>query len=219
MKLARIVIGPKPPRLVRKAAEELAAYTQRLYQHRPRVVQRAGNGRGLTVVLRAGAKGLSDQGYALRPVDGTSFVVEGGSPVAVLWGVYDLVERWGVRYELHGDILPDRPGTLRLPGRPVVCEPDLRLRSFRTYNDFANNECLWPAADHEVLLDQLVKLRFNAILFCVRPSDPFIDLRFRGARKTIAVPNYGWRPVIRSGQEVNRDAEARQFFQPSQGAP
>jgi len=198
MKIARIVLGPKPPRLVRLAAEELAAYTQQLFGHRPRLVQRAGKGGGLTVKLGAGAKGLSDQGYALRPVNRSSFVIEGGSPVAVLWAVYDLVERWGVRYELHGDILPDRAGAIRLPDKPVVCEPDLRLRSFRTFNDFALNECLWPAADYEVLLDQLAKLRFNAILFCVRPCDPFIDLRFRGARKTVAVPNFGWQPEIRS---------------------
>ena len=220
MKIARIQIGSKPPKLVQLAAEELAAYASRLSNHRPRLVKEARKGQGATVILRAGASGLTDQGYALRPEDPNTFVIEGGSPVAVLWGVYDLVERWGVRYELHGDILPDLPGALRFPDEAIVCEPDLRLRAFRTYNDFANNECTWPAADYEVLLDQLAKMRFNAILLCVRSYDPFVDLRFGGARKSLAVPNYGWAPEIRSDHPgyplfvASGDAERGAFTNP-----
>ena len=198
MKLTSIVTGSKRPKLVAQAACELADYAARLFGARPRVVMRPRTTSGVTIVLGAKGRGLSDQGYALRPLDRTTFQIEGGSPIACLWGVYDLLERWGVRYELHGDVLPDRPGPMRLPEADVVCEPDLRLRCFRTYNDFANNECLWAARDYRFLLDQLAKLRFNAIMVYSRPGDPVVDLRFRGARKSVAEPNFGWKPQIRA---------------------
>lgn len=197
MNLELIVIGPKPARLLRYAAAELARYTQQLFNNTPRIVSRQQSVTGVTIILNAQASGVSDQGYILQPIDQRTFAIDGGSPVAVMWGVYDLVERWGVRYELHGDMRCERPGPIRLPSKPVKCEPDLKLRSFRTYNDFATCECLWPAKDYRLLINQLAKLRFNAILFCVRPYDPFIDLRFRGARKTLAAPNYGWMPQIK----------------------
>ena len=220
MSLDLIVTGPRPASLVRLAAEELARYAKLLFRHRPRVGSRKTRTAGLTVELNSKAEGLSGQGYALRPVDRRTFKIEGGSPVAVLWGVYDLVECWGVRYELHGDILPDRPGALRLPRAAVVREPDLRMRCFRTYNDFALNECLWPAREYRLLIDQLAKLRYNGILFCVRPQDPFTDLRFRGARKTLADPNFGWKLPLRTdhpGYELfvaSGDARHGEFTNP-----
>ena len=33
-------------------------------------------------------------------------VIGGGSPVATLWAVYELVERWGVRYLIDRDVYP-----------------------------------------------------------------------------------------------------------------
>ena len=46
---------------------------------------------------------LTDQGFLLRkirPHGQNGMVLLGGSPRAVLWAVYDLVARWGVRYLL-----------------------------------------------------------------------------------------------------------------------
>ena len=57
-----------------------------------------------------------------------ALIIGGGSPRATLWAVYELVERWGVRYLLHGDVLPDPRGPFRLPEKDVVLEPLLRVR-------------------------------------------------------------------------------------------
>lgn len=197
MPINLIITPARPARLVQRASEELARYARLLFGQSPRVATRARKVAGITVTLSVNRTELSDQGYALTPIDRRTFAIEGGSPIAVLWAVYDLVERWGVRYELHGDIVPDKPGAMKLPNKRIVCEPDLTLRSFRTQNDFANNECVWPAKDYETLLDQLAKLRYNAILWCIRINDAFVDLRFRGARKTMAEPNFGWQPTIK----------------------
>jgi len=76
---------------------------------------------------------LSDQGILLRRTEfmgSPALIVGGGSPKATLWAVYDLVERWGVRFLLSGDVLPERPGEL-LPGIDMAAEPALRVRQWR----------------------------------------------------------------------------------------
>lgn len=197
MNIDSIVTGTRPGSLVRFAADELHRYAELLFGAVPRIDPRPRKQRGFTVTLSAREKNLSNQGYRLRPVDRHTFAIDAGSATALLWGVYDLVERWGVRYELHGDILPDRPGAMKIPTQSITCEPDLKLRSFRTYNDFANNPSHWDAEHYRVLIDQLAKMRFNGIMFCLRPYDPFVDLRFHGARKSLAVADYNWRPEIK----------------------
>ena len=82
---------------------------------------------------------VSEQGFILRCVQfqgRPSLVVSGGSPRATLWTVYELVERWGVRYLLHRDVLP-APCTFHLPNLEVVMEPTLSVRQWRVINDFA----------------------------------------------------------------------------------
>ena len=198
-----IVTGVKPAKLVRYAADELAGYIKRLFHLSVRVAATPGKFNDQIITLDAHTppipSRLSDQGYVLRPVEFDNrpmFQVGGGSAKATMWAVYDLVERWGVRYQLHGDLLPDHPGRMRLPKQDILCEPDLKWRAFRTYNDFANNECTWAAADYQMLIDQLAKMRMNSIVVVSRPQDPFADLQFKGARKTLAVSNFGFRPVI-----------------------
>ncbi len=219
MNLDLIVTGVKPARLVRYAAEELAKYTKELFGRGPRVAARKRKVPGVTVLLDAKVNGLSDQGYALRLIDKCTFAIDGGSPTAVMWGVYDLVERWGVRYELHGDMLPDR-ATMKLPARTITCEPDLKSRVWRTYNVLVPNENSWPAEDYRVLIDQLAKMRFNGIMLFSRPCDPFADQRFQGARKQIAMTNFGWRPKIEPHHpgyelfEQSGDAACGEFVNP-----
>ncbi len=102
MKITKIVHEPRPARQVKRAAAELASYLHRLFGHSPTLASGSGRAGGVVVHLKVDPRDLSDQGYVLRPIDRSNFAVEGGSPLAVLWGVYDLVESWGVRYELHG---------------------------------------------------------------------------------------------------------------------
>ena len=200
----RIVTGDRPGRLVSHAAGELQNYIKRLFGRSSRIVARPGRTSCRILTLDAAAppvpETLSDQGYVLRPVriGGRSmFQIAGGSPQATMWGVYDLIERWGVRYELHGDLFPDAPGRMALPKRPITRDPDLKVRGFRLYNNFCNNPCAWPTEDYRIAIDQLAKMRMNAILMTSRPYDPFANVTFRGARKTLAQTNFGWRVPIR----------------------
>ena len=119
---------------------------------------------------------ISEQGFILRRVQcqgRPSLVVRGGSPRATLWAVYELVERWGVRYLLHCDVLP-APCPFHLPDLAVVMEPTLSVRQWRVINDFACGPESWGMADYRPVLDQLAKLKFNRILLSVWPWQPFL---------------------------------------------
>lgn len=222
-----IVTGPKPAPLVRYAATELARYASTLFGHSPRITPTPELVSGTMVSLDSASPAipdhLSEQGYVIREVENqaTSFYqVCGGSPVATLWAVYDLAERWGIRYTLNADIFPDRAPDVCFPEEPLACEPDLKLRVFRTYNDFANNPCQWSAAEYGPLIDQLAKLRLNGILMTVRPSDPVARLVFRGVAKSLAAVSYGWRFPIKANHpgyelfEQSGDAERGEFTNP-----
>mgnify|MGYP001258569575 CR=1 FL=1 len=61
---------------------------------------------------------LSDQGFLLRKTEAFgkhALAIVGGSSVATLWGVYELVERYGVRYLVDGDVYPQSAGPFHLP--------------------------------------------------------------------------------------------------------
>jgi len=198
-----IQIGPQAGELERFAADELAGYLDKLFHvvARP-AVERPNSADVLLLVgtpetnpTIAGALGkdgwpkVSDQGIVLKrtTVEGKpALVIGGGSPAATLWAVYELVERWGVRYLLHGDVLPEKPGQFGLPEADVVLEPNLRVRQWRTVNDFACGPESWGLGEHRRVIDQLAKLRFNRIFVSVWPYQPFLDLKLKGVERKTA---------------------------------
>ena len=113
-------------------------------------------------------------------------VLGGGSPKATLWAVYELVERWGVRYLLHGDVLPREPGKFRLPQQDVTLEPALTIRQWRVINDFACGPESWGIDDYRPVLDQLAKLRFNRIHLSIYVWQPFLHLEVDGVARRSA---------------------------------
>ncbi len=120
-------------------------------------------------------------------------LVGGGSPVAALWAVYELGHHFGIRYLLQGDVLPVDLPTLRLDGLDMVLEPQLRLRTWRTINDFAIGPESWGLAEQKRVLSQLAKLKFNRVLLAVYPWQPFVHYEFKGVKKQTALLWYGWR--------------------------
>ena len=198
MKISQIITGSRPAPTLALAAKDLQQYLRKLFNQTVPIVAKARPGPGVALCLDnpevSDELGLSDQGYALRlSKDGrrSVFQVAGGSPAAAAWGAYELAESWGVRFLLHRDMLPDRAGPLKLPAKPIVREPDMRLRGFRTYNDLWT-PCHWPASEFETLFQQLMKMRFNAIIFMQYPDDACFDLKWRGAAQDVTAPNYGF---------------------------
>ncbi len=194
-----VVIGEAAPELERFAAEELCAYLQKLFGVRAGPTTTVSPGAQALVLIgspgtnpvvkRATAQKpfppVSDQGLVLRRLQfggRPAFVVGGGSPQATLWAVYELVERWGVRYLLHGDVLPE-PSAFRLPNLDAVLEPQFRVRQWRVVNDFAMGPESWGIADYRPVLDQLAKMKLNRIFVSTYPYQPFLSLEFRGVKR------------------------------------
>ena len=208
-----IQLGLQPHELERYAADELARYITRLFhvevtrggaqsppadvlllvgtpQTNPAVSQALGSGNWPQV---------SDQGIVLKTasLDGKPvLVVGGGSPAATLWAVYELVERWGVRYLLSGDVYPETRSEFCLPAIDQVMEPEFRARWFKTMGDFPMGMEGWGMADYRPFLDQLAKLKFNRIRVGSSPSQPFLDLQIQGIQQQSAVLWYGYRYPI-----------------------
>jgi hypothetical protein len=224
-----VVVGPEAPRLERFAADELASQFQRLFDANVQIATMAPPDAKQIVLIGSPATNpavaaavgprwpkLSDQGHLLRSVvhEGRNLLVAGGgSPVATLWAVYELGHRFGMRYLLHGDVMPVERPALELAGFDIVLEPALRIRTWRTINDFAIGPESWGLAEQRGLIAQLAKLKFNRILLSLYPWQPFVHYEFGGVRKQTGLLWYGWQYPVdgdTAGRAVFRGAR---FFE------
>jgi hypothetical protein len=195
-----VVLGRDAPKLEQFAAAELCRYLKALYgldvqpaatpAKAAETILIVGGPRTNPAALAAlgptGWPTVSEQGIVLKRAklgDRPALVVGGGSPRATLWAVYELVERWGVRYLIHGDVLPQQPGKFRLPEQDLVREPVLRVRQWRVVNDFPHGTEGWGMADYRPFCDQLAKLKLNRLLLHTWTPQPFIDLKLKGIER------------------------------------
>ena len=228
----QIVAGTEAPDLEAFAATELQRYLRMLYGSTVPVVSSVPDGQTPLLLLGSPATnsaykalGLerrwpeaSDQGVVLKHVDGGGrpvWLVGGGSPVATLWAVYELVERLGVRFLLSGDVFPDVSGAPSLPEVDEHREPAFRDRIWRVMNDEPHGPEMWSLDECRRVIDQLAKMKVNGIYFNTYPSHPFVHYEFRGVKKTTATLDFGFKYPIDSetiGREVFGDVD--EFINP-----
>ena len=207
-----VVLGAKAGHLNRYAASELCRYLDTLFGLKTQpttTVQPAdvmfliGNPSDNSAVSRAlGAASwpdLSDQGIVLKrgqldrkPV----LVIGGGSPQATLWAVYELVERWGVRYLVDRDVFPAQATWSGLPDLDLVMEPNLRTRCWRLVNDLADGPVSWSLVENQRFLRQIAKMKYNRIHVSLWPVQPFVHYEFRGMPKPPGVLYFGQKHPI-----------------------
>ncbi len=201
-----IVIDPQAPPLEQFAARELAGLLESLYkaqatlgpqlptQPEPTfVIGSPATNRALAAVATTWPK-LSDQGHLLRSVrlgDREVLAVGGGSPVATLWAAYEVGHQLGARYLLHGDVFPAEPSPLTTANFDLIFEPTLRLRTWRTVNDFPIGPESWGLAEQKQMLRQLAKLKYNRILVSIYPWQPFLHFEFKGVAKQTSLLWFG----------------------------
>ena len=205
--LVDVLIGQDASDLERYAAQQLCYYLKEVYgvTSQPSLASHTEAHTSLIVgqpktnpaVVRAlGSTSwpeISDQGIVLQPAqldEKPALIIGGGSDRATLWAVYELVEQWGVRFLLSGDVFPESPGDgkpdgtdLRLPKKKIVLEPVLPVRQWRVINDFACGPECWGIDDYRTVLDQLAKLKFNRIYVAIYAWQPFLDLRHGGIER------------------------------------
>lgn len=227
-----VLIGSAAPELERFAAQELCDYLAKLFgihatpsrtpSEGAQAAFRVGGPQtnaAITPDSAGDAFGdLSDQGLVLRRSTGPgcpALIVGGGSPRATLWAVYELVERWGVRYLTDRDVLPERVGAFALPDLDVVIEPAFRIRAHPTIQDFAPSGESWGMADFRVLLDQLAKLKFSRVNVYAFGYQPYLHWEHKGIQRRSASLWYDCHFPITAdmiGRELFEDAA--EFWNP-----
>lgn len=107
---------------------------------------------------------LGEQDYWLKSLeqgDRMITLVTGGSEVATLYAAYGFAEKLGVRFYLHGDVVPDERLPLPLPVMDERRMPLFALRGIQPFHDFPEGPDWWNREDYLAVMAQLPKLRMN----------------------------------------------------------
>ncbi len=220
-----VIVGSAAPELERFAAQELAGQFQKLFEADVKIGETIPGDAGHLILIGSPATNpsikplsekwpkLSDQGHLVRSiqVEGKpALIVGGGSPVATMWAAYELGHHFGIRYALFGDMFPVVTPELKLEDIDILLEPALRLRTWRTINDFPIGPESWGLAEHELVIRQLAKLKFNRVMLAFYPWQPYVDFKFQGVQKQTGVPWFGYRYPVdgdTAGRAVFRGAK------------
>jgi len=102
--------------------------------------------------------------------------ITGGSDLAVLYGAYHLAEELGVRFYLHGDVVPDEQIGLKLPDLEETGKPLFELRGLNPWGSHPFGFDLWNTDDYQAHLAQMAKMRMNFIgMHCYPEGHPYAE--------------------------------------------
>ncbi|MBP7050909.1 MAG: hypothetical protein KBE65_07840 [Phycisphaerae bacterium] len=108
---------------------------------------------------------LRPQQYLLKtlsPSGGkTVLLVAGGDPIGTLYGAYRFAEHLGIRFYLHGDVVPDEKIELKLPDLDEWGQALFKTRGIQPFHDFPEGPDWWNTDDYKAIIGQLPKLRMN----------------------------------------------------------
>jgi hypothetical protein len=153
-RIPAIVCPADAPANVKLAAKELRRY---IYLRTGELFSITKSGQGITLQLDPK---LVAQEYRLQG-DGNTLTISGGSAVAVLYGAYDLAEKMGVRFYLHGDVIPDQKIAFTIPSVDETHNPLFDTRGIQPFHDFPEGPDWWNQDDYLAYVSQLAKLRMN----------------------------------------------------------
>ncbi|MGE5449196.1 MAG: hypothetical protein ACM3PR_12575 [Bacteroidales bacterium] len=187
--LLSLVVGckPKPTQIILPkdptAKESLAASEIRRYLYLrtgelAQITQSTENATSgkIIVIERKGQNqvpaDLQEEEYYLKTVkDGklVKLIVSGGSDQAVLYAAYEFAEQLGIRFYLHGDVIPDGKVALTIPDMDVRQKPLFAIRGIQPFHDFPEGPDWWNVNDYRAVISQLPKMKMNFIGFHTYP--------------------------------------------------
>lgn len=110
------------------------------------------------------AEHVSKEEYLLKTVQRggrTVAVVTGGSGIGTLYAAYRFAEKMGVRFELHGDVVPDAAIPFAIPDLDCHGRPLFDRRGIQPFHDFPEGPDWWNADHYKAVLAQLPKMGMN----------------------------------------------------------
>ncbi len=192
----RLAGGSRPSALETYALSELRAYLPRLTEE----PIASGDGDGARVLVGTTASNSALRTFTPRlPGDleeqeilvwsgraggAPAVAVTGGSPQAVLWATYELLERLGVIFEFSGEILPDRRPRLDLTGLQVRRKPSIPERGLRLHLNFPMDQSSYPLSEFLDWVDRMARMKLNYLMFHFYSTHPWFRFEYRGAKTT-----------------------------------
>jgi hypothetical protein len=139
---------------------------------------------------------LQPQQYIVKTIQlstGKAVLVCGGDDTGTLYGAYRFAETLGVRFYLHGDVIPDGQIPLKLPEVNETGKPLFDIRGIQPFHDFTEGPDWWNTDDYLAYISQLAKMRMNFIGMHTYPE----------------APNTGPECLVWIGQKSECDAQGR----------
>lgn len=118
----------------------------------------------LTGALGTAVAALGPEQYVIKTIlhEGrTHLLVTGGDPVGTLYAAYRLAEHLGVRFYMHGDVVPDERIALEIPPVDETGKPLFDRRGIQPFHDFPEGPDWWNSGDYKAIIAQLPKMRMN----------------------------------------------------------
>jgi hypothetical protein len=128
----------------------------------------------LDAASQAEVRTLQPEQYLLRatgvPAERRICII-GGDETGLLHGAYRFCELIGVRFYLHGDVVPDERMNGGLPVVNETGRPLFALRGVLPFHNFPEGPDWWGRDDYRVHIAQLAKLRMNLFALHCYPED------------------------------------------------
>ena len=155
---------------------------------------------------------LEPEDFCLKTVhkgERTYILAVGGDGPGVLYAAYALAEKFGVRFYLEGDVVPDERVPVRLPDLDETSRPLFASRGIQPFHDFAEGPDWWNEDDYKAVFAQLPKLRMNFFGLHTYPeknpnAEPLVWIGasedfWPDGRVSFAYPS-SWQNTLRSNQ-------------------
>jgi hypothetical protein len=162
----RILVETNAPgsKKVRLAERELLS-TLRLLQSAPEIRPFGGEARPGDVVLTLSLDRRSFQGEQDYEIAASSMgaTLGGASEQALLYSVFDFLERQGVVFGIDGTTLPIDRNPLVLPqsNHPWTASPRFAVRGLLPWPDFLNCISVYNSEDYQAYFAAMLRMRFN----------------------------------------------------------
>jgi len=109
---------------------------------------------------------LKDQQYILKTINHAKnnlVLLCGGDEIGTLYAAYRFAEHLGVRFYLHGDVIPDEKVPFQITALNQTRKPLFSIRGIQPFHDFPEGPDWWNTNDYKAVLSQLPKMGMNFI--------------------------------------------------------
>ena len=172
----RVKFGTSGAVVEKLACAELISYLEKIFVNK---VDTSGRGNSFDIVvgmpdfnpvvkkaLKAAKITLpkgknSDQGYTLKTVGNTIYVI-GRTHQGALYGVYELLEQYGVYFQISGERLPKR-GQFMAKKLNISKSPVFKYRGLLPWDNFIAGMSGYSYEDYQQLINRATRMKFNML--------------------------------------------------------